>query len=247
MDEDADGEEEEGEGYAEDNEEARPSLPVLFALSPPIGNWLTSGDHVKNLLLFVFYLHQLVEVPWNSYLTAPSLYTSTSITHPPDAQTVVEHDARTADQARVRALARSAPSSSSSSSSSSSAHSFTSSPAPPVHPNTASGNAVQMTSPISSFSTALLALLTALRPLLDLVARVSAHPLLYLETLPIPVFLDDLELIYIRGLDSVVRDFFGLRDAIEDQYIIILRFQRTSKLLADMASESDPLIWSFVR
>ncbi|KAJ7438662.1 hypothetical protein B0H11DRAFT_2293778 [Mycena galericulata] len=182
----------------------QPSLPVLLALAPPIGNWLTGGDHVKNLLLLlllVLYLPQLVEVPWRlesvpCHASVPPaarlrafvrLYfwfgtsfrrprpilrsdTSTSITHPPDAQTVAEHDARRADQARVRALARSAPSSSSSSSSSS-AHSLTSSPAPPVHPNPATGNGVQTSTPISWFSTALFALLTTAPG--ELVARVS--------------------------------------------------------------------------
>jgi hypothetical protein len=42
----------------------KPSVPVLLALAPPIGNWLTGGDHVKDLLLLlllVFYLHQMVE------------------------------------------------------------------------------------------------------------------------------------------------------------------------------------------
>jgi hypothetical protein len=42
----------------------KPSVPVLLALAPPIGNWLTGGDHVKDLLLLlllVFYLHQIVE------------------------------------------------------------------------------------------------------------------------------------------------------------------------------------------
>ncbi|KAJ7718033.1 hypothetical protein B0H14DRAFT_637068 [Mycena olivaceomarginata] len=38
----------------------KPSVPVLLALAPPIGNWLTGGDHVKDLLL-VFYLQ--IEVP----------------------------------------------------------------------------------------------------------------------------------------------------------------------------------------
>ncbi|KAJ7938558.1 hypothetical protein B0H13DRAFT_2301589 [Mycena leptocephala] len=42
----------------------QPSLPVLLALAPPIGNWLTGGDHLKDLLLLlllVFYVHQLIE------------------------------------------------------------------------------------------------------------------------------------------------------------------------------------------
>ncbi|KAF9039917.1 hypothetical protein BJ165DRAFT_1407075 [Panaeolus papilionaceus] len=45
-------------------------LAVVVALVSPIGNWLTGGDHVKNLLLIVlliFYLHQIIEVPWQLY------------------------------------------------------------------------------------------------------------------------------------------------------------------------------------
>ena len=39
-------------------------LAVVVALVSPIGNWLTGGDHVKNLLLIVlliYYLHQIIE------------------------------------------------------------------------------------------------------------------------------------------------------------------------------------------
>ena len=39
-------------------------LAVVVALVSPVGNWLTGGDHVKNLLLIVlliFYLHQIIE------------------------------------------------------------------------------------------------------------------------------------------------------------------------------------------
>ncbi|KAJ7455579.1 hypothetical protein FB451DRAFT_1564980 [Mycena latifolia] len=44
----------------------RPSYPVLLALAPPVGNWLTGDDHLKDALLFlllllIFYLHQLIE------------------------------------------------------------------------------------------------------------------------------------------------------------------------------------------
>ncbi|KAI6143279.1 hypothetical protein BKA82DRAFT_4184642 [Pisolithus tinctorius] len=45
-------------------------LAITVALVSPVGNWLTGGDHVKNvmlLLLLVFYLHQIIEVPWNLY------------------------------------------------------------------------------------------------------------------------------------------------------------------------------------
>ncbi|KIP01845.1 hypothetical protein PHLGIDRAFT_131070 [Phlebiopsis gigantea 11061_1 CR5-6] len=46
------------------------NLSMIVALVSPIGNWLTGSDHVKNLLLLlllVFYLHQLIEVPWKLY------------------------------------------------------------------------------------------------------------------------------------------------------------------------------------
>ncbi|KAH7911858.1 hypothetical protein BJ138DRAFT_1149640 [Hygrophoropsis aurantiaca] len=45
-------------------------MSVAIALVSPIGNWLTGGDHVKNLLLIlllIFYLHQIIEVPWSLY------------------------------------------------------------------------------------------------------------------------------------------------------------------------------------
>ncbi|KAG1773728.1 hypothetical protein EV702DRAFT_1200870 [Suillus placidus] len=45
-------------------------LSVILALVSPIGNWLTGGDHVKNILLIlllIFYLHQIIEVPWSLY------------------------------------------------------------------------------------------------------------------------------------------------------------------------------------
>ncbi|KAG2112641.1 uncharacterized protein F5147DRAFT_683815 [Suillus discolor] len=45
-------------------------LSVILALVSPIGNWLTGGDHVKNfllILLLIFYLHQIIEVPWSLY------------------------------------------------------------------------------------------------------------------------------------------------------------------------------------
>ncbi|THG94557.1 hypothetical protein EW026_g6941 [Hermanssonia centrifuga] len=45
-------------------------LSMVVALISPIGNWLTGSDHVKNLfllLLLIFYLHQLIEVPWQLY------------------------------------------------------------------------------------------------------------------------------------------------------------------------------------
>lgn len=39
-------------------------LAVVVALVSPVGNWLTGGDHVKNILiiiLLIFYLHQIIE------------------------------------------------------------------------------------------------------------------------------------------------------------------------------------------
>lgn len=39
-------------------------LSVVVALVSPIGQWLTGGDHIKNLFLIVlliFYLHQLIQ------------------------------------------------------------------------------------------------------------------------------------------------------------------------------------------
>ncbi|KAI4521646.1 hypothetical protein K525DRAFT_366527 [Schizophyllum commune Loenen D] len=46
---------------------------VLVALASCLGNFLTGGDHLKNILLaglLVFYLHQVIEVPWRLYLQA---------------------------------------------------------------------------------------------------------------------------------------------------------------------------------
>ncbi|KAI0350975.1 hypothetical protein OH77DRAFT_1524493 [Trametes cingulata] len=48
-------------------------LSIIVALVSPIGNWLTGGDHIKNLfliILLIFYLHQIVEIPWQLYLSA---------------------------------------------------------------------------------------------------------------------------------------------------------------------------------
>ncbi|KAI0799783.1 hypothetical protein BC629DRAFT_1591930 [Irpex lacteus] len=46
------------------------NMSILVALISPIGNWLTGSDHVKHLcllLLLIYYLHQLIEVPWQLY------------------------------------------------------------------------------------------------------------------------------------------------------------------------------------
>ncbi|KAJ7833004.1 hypothetical protein B0H14DRAFT_2801682, partial [Mycena olivaceomarginata] len=49
----------------------KPSVPVLLALAPPIGNWLTGGDHLKDPTPDpLAYLHQMVEVPWSLYHAA---------------------------------------------------------------------------------------------------------------------------------------------------------------------------------
>ncbi|KAG6839543.1 hypothetical protein C0991_001713 [Blastosporella zonata] len=48
-------------------------LAVVVALVSPIGNWLTGGDYIKNvflIMLLVFYLHQIIEVPWQLYHNA---------------------------------------------------------------------------------------------------------------------------------------------------------------------------------
>ncbi|KAI0694923.1 hypothetical protein C8T65DRAFT_666270 [Cerioporus squamosus] len=48
-------------------------LSIIVALVSPIGNWLTGGDHIKNvflIILLIFYLHQIVEIPWQLYLGA---------------------------------------------------------------------------------------------------------------------------------------------------------------------------------
>ncbi|CDO68090.1 hypothetical protein BN946_scf184788.g21 [Trametes cinnabarina] len=48
-------------------------LSIIVALVSPIGNWLTGGDHIKNLfliILLIFYLHQIVEIPWQLYLSS---------------------------------------------------------------------------------------------------------------------------------------------------------------------------------
>ncbi|KAJ7899008.1 hypothetical protein B0H13DRAFT_2031337 [Mycena leptocephala] len=70
----------------------KPSIPVLLAIAPPIGNWLTGGDHLKDLLLLlllIFYLHQLVEVPWGLYHSArPRRSPSPNISSAPTLTTV---------------------------------------------------------------------------------------------------------------------------------------------------------------
>ncbi|KAJ4490522.1 hypothetical protein J3R30DRAFT_3278128 [Lentinula aciculospora] len=48
-------------------------LAVVAALVSPVGQWLTGGDYIKSLLLvllLVFYLHQIIEIPWTLYYNA---------------------------------------------------------------------------------------------------------------------------------------------------------------------------------
>ncbi|KAG6915750.1 hypothetical protein DXG01_010017 [Tephrocybe rancida] len=65
-------------------------LAVLVALVSPIGNWLTGGDYIKNvflIMLLLYYLHQIIEVPWQLYhkarprRRAPYIPTSTADDH----------------------------------------------------------------------------------------------------------------------------------------------------------------------
>ncbi|KAG6330735.1 hypothetical protein ID866_8355 [Astraeus odoratus] len=60
-----------------------------MVIAVELGKWLTGGDYVKNLLLIlllIFYLHQIIEVPWSLYQASrprrrspPTLSCSTSI------------------------------------------------------------------------------------------------------------------------------------------------------------------------
>lgn len=73
-------------------------LSIIVALVSPIGNWLTGGDHVKNvllMLLLIFYLHQVVEGMFlksndtlNSYIYMIYSYSSMVLiqdVHPPSS------------------------------------------------------------------------------------------------------------------------------------------------------------------
>ncbi|KAK6977231.1 hypothetical protein R3P38DRAFT_3295541 [Favolaschia claudopus] len=150
----------------------KPSLPIILALAPPIGNWLTGGDHLKDLvllLLLIFYLHQLIEIPWSLYRSARPRRSPTPSTPTPSPASAL-HIAAAKSQLRslelllltvcvltpvlgvllLRSLA-----------------SFTSSSPTP--------NAAATTTPISWFSTTLFGLITAIRPLRELVSRVSTR------------------------------------------------------------------------
>ncbi|KAJ7066429.1 hypothetical protein C8F01DRAFT_701416 [Mycena amicta] len=162
---DLDLEENEGDdGYAH-RPWYKPSLPVLLALAPPLGNWLTGGDHLKDLLLLlllVFYLHQIVELPWTLYHNARprrSLAPSASEPHISSIQARTELRrleiflllvclvTPTLGVVLLRSLTSTGP------------HTG-------PHPQR---------QPISWFSTSIFALLTALRPLRELVSLIATR------------------------------------------------------------------------
>ncbi|KAJ7145558.1 hypothetical protein C8R44DRAFT_972632 [Mycena epipterygia] len=156
----------------------RPSLPVVLALAPPIGNWLTGGDHLKDLLLLlllVFYLHQLIEAPWGLYHAArPRRSPAPAVSHAPTLTAArARSELRTIEFLLLLlcllapvlgvVLLRSLASLTSSSS----------------------------TTPISWFSTTIFAFFTALRPLRELVSRISTrtstlHAHVHAHTAPPP-------------------------------------------------------------
>ncbi|KAJ7818836.1 hypothetical protein B0H14DRAFT_3876867 [Mycena olivaceomarginata] len=156
-DEDEDGGEEHYHGTPTPHLWYKPSVPVLIALAPPIGNWLTGGDHVKDLLL-VFYL-QIIEVP------GPSTTPPAPAARPPR---VMPPPIPIPAYARVAPPAPNLPSAPSTSVSSSSASSrpllgvaLMRSLASLSSPSSCSSAAPVS---ISWFSTALFGLVTALRP-----------------------------------------------------------------------------------
>ncbi|KAJ7737178.1 hypothetical protein DFH07DRAFT_985756 [Mycena maculata] len=140
----------------------KPSYPVLFALVSPIGNWLTGGDHLKDLvllLLLVFYLHHLIEVPWGLYHAArPRRSPSPSVSSAPTLTAMrAKSELRTIELSLLLlclltpvlgvVLLRSLAS------------------------LITSGSGT----PISWFSTSIFAFFTAVRPLRELVSRISAR------------------------------------------------------------------------
>jgi hypothetical protein len=63
-------------------------LAVVVALVSPVGNWLTGGDHIKNILLIVLlilYLHQIIEstififIPYTKRIILISLCASSTL------------------------------------------------------------------------------------------------------------------------------------------------------------------------
>ncbi|KAJ7875480.1 hypothetical protein B0H14DRAFT_3437035 [Mycena olivaceomarginata] len=173
-DEDEDG----GEEYYHDTPAPhpwyKPSAPVLLALAPPIGNWLTGGDHVKDLLLLlllVFYLHQISP--------GPSIMPPAPAARPPRV-TPTPTPPTSPPSARAAPPAPNPPSAPSSSASSSSASSrrgvaLLRSLASLSSSSSSSGAKPAAPVPISWFSTALFGLVTALRPLRELVSRIVSR------------------------------------------------------------------------
>ncbi|KAJ7622483.1 hypothetical protein FB45DRAFT_753270 [Roridomyces roridus] len=139
----------------------KPSYTVLLALAPPIANWLTGGDHLKDLLLLlllVFYLHQLIEVPWNLYHAARPRRLPTSAV--PSAQPLMA----TRAQSELRRLELFLL--------------FICFLAPLLGVALLRSLATVTTgspTPISWFSTSIFALLTGLRPLRELTARITSR------------------------------------------------------------------------
>lgn len=73
-------------------------LAVVAALVSPVGNLLTGGDLVKNLLyilLLLFYLHQLIEVPWAMYQNARPRRRSPHLPLDPSPEDVHKQNAHT--------------------------------------------------------------------------------------------------------------------------------------------------------
>ncbi|KAJ6617181.1 hypothetical protein B0H10DRAFT_2034435 [Mycena sp. CBHHK59/15] len=140
----------------------QPSLPVLAALAPPIGNWLTGGDHVKDLmllLLLVFYLHQVIEVPWALYHAArPHAPASPTASGAPTRAAACAQSALRRLELALLLLCLLAPLLGAAL-----LRALTSLTADPTAP------------PISWFSITLFVLLTALRPLRELVSLLSHH------------------------------------------------------------------------
>ncbi|KAJ7438061.1 hypothetical protein FB451DRAFT_1416501 [Mycena latifolia] len=168
-------EEEEGQGSSGDEPAVcKPSYPVLLALAPPVGNWLIGGDHLRDallLLLLVFYLHQLIEVPWRLYHAAcPRLPSSPAVAGPPTCAAARAAFSLRALELLLLLLCLAAP---------------------PLgalllraflSPASSPSGSAPSTVPLSWFSTTLLALLASFRPLRELMtqaagaARGSAPP-----------------------------------------------------------------------
>lgn len=60
-------------GRHEPNEPATAwfDAPLALALAPTVGSFVTGGEHIRDfllLLIMLFYLHQLIKVPWDLYM-----------------------------------------------------------------------------------------------------------------------------------------------------------------------------------